>query len=63
MKAAGHLPTGVDLKNPDFEKMAEAVGILGIRVEGAAGNTQDQNQTKTLPREAVGFTKRVEIGE
>jgi len=33
MKAAGYLPTGVDLKNPDFAKMAEAVGILGIHVE------------------------------
>lgn len=32
-KTAGYLPTGVDLKNPDFAKMAEAVGILGIRVE------------------------------
>jgi thiamine pyrophosphate-dependent acetolactate synthase large subunit-like protein len=33
MKASGYLPTGVDLKNPDFAKMAEAVGILGIHVE------------------------------
>jgi pyruvate dehydrogenase (quinone) len=32
-KTAGYLPTGVDLKNPNFAKMAEAVGILGIRVE------------------------------
>jgi pyruvate dehydrogenase (quinone) len=36
MKAAGYLPTGVDLKNPDFAKMAEAVGVLGIRVEDPA---------------------------
>ena len=36
MKSAGYLPTGVDLKNPDFAKMAEAVGILGIRVEDPA---------------------------
>ncbi len=28
MKSAGYLPTGVDLKNPNFAKMAEAVGIL-----------------------------------
>jgi pyruvate dehydrogenase (quinone) len=35
-KVAGYLPTGVDLKNPDFAKMAEAVGILGIRVEDPA---------------------------
>ena len=32
-KAAGFLPVGVDLKNPDFAKMAEAIGIMGIRVE------------------------------
>ena len=36
MKSAGFLPTGVDLKNPDFAKMAEAVGMLGIRVEDPA---------------------------
>jgi pyruvate dehydrogenase (quinone) len=35
-KTAGYLPTGVDLKNPDFAKMAEAVGILGIHVEDPA---------------------------
>jgi pyruvate dehydrogenase (quinone) len=35
-KVAGYLPTGVDLKNPDFAKMAEAVGILGIHVEDPA---------------------------
>ena len=35
-KAAGYLPTGVDLKNPDFAKMAEPVGILGIHVEDPA---------------------------
>ena len=32
-KVAGYLPTGVDLKNPDFAKMAEAAGVLGIHVE------------------------------
>jgi thiamine pyrophosphate-dependent acetolactate synthase large subunit-like protein len=36
MKSAGYLPNGVDLKNPDFAKMAEAVGILGIHVEDPA---------------------------
>jgi pyruvate dehydrogenase (quinone) len=35
-KVAGFLPVGVDLKNPDFAKMAEAIGILGIRVEDPA---------------------------
>jgi pyruvate dehydrogenase (quinone) len=33
MKSAGYLPAGVDLKNPDFAKMAAAAGILGIHVE------------------------------
>jgi pyruvate dehydrogenase (quinone) len=33
MKASGFLDTGVELKNPDFAAMAEAMGIRGIRVE------------------------------
>ncbi|MEN3296402.1 MAG: hypothetical protein V7642_5655 [Burkholderiales bacterium] len=33
MRAAGLLETGTELKNPDFAKMAESMGILGIRVE------------------------------
>ena len=33
MKAAGWLPFGTDLVNPNFAKLAEAVGILGVRVE------------------------------
>ncbi|MGX1309627.1 pyruvate dehydrogenase (quinone) [Amorphus suaedae] len=33
MKAAGFLPFGTDLKNPNFAAMAEALGILGIRAE------------------------------
>jgi pyruvate dehydrogenase (quinone) len=33
MKAGGFLDTAVDLKNPDFAAMAEAMGIKGIRVE------------------------------
>jgi pyruvate dehydrogenase (quinone) len=36
MKAAGFLDTGVELKNPNFAAMAEAVGIRGIRVEDPA---------------------------
>jgi pyruvate dehydrogenase (quinone) len=35
-KVAGYLPAGVDLKNPDFAKMAESIGILGTRVEDPA---------------------------
>ena len=33
MKAAGILEFATDLENPNFAKMAEAIGILGIRVE------------------------------
>ena len=33
MKAAGWLPYGTDLVNPDFAKLAESAGILGIGVE------------------------------
>lgn len=33
MKAAGILPYGTDLVSTDFSKVAEAVGILGLRVE------------------------------
>jgi pyruvate dehydrogenase (quinone) len=40
MASGGYLPTGTDLKNPDFAKMAEAVGILGIRVEDPADMEQ-----------------------
>ncbi len=44
-KAAGFLPTDVDLKNPDFAKMAEAVGILGIHVEDPADLEQAISRT------------------
>lgn len=33
MKATGFLDHGTELKNPDFAKVAEGIGILGIRVE------------------------------
>jgi pyruvate dehydrogenase (quinone) len=33
MKASGFLDTAVELKNPNFAAMAEAMGIKGIRVE------------------------------
>ena len=33
MKAAGLVPFGTDLVNPDFAKLADAAGILGVRVE------------------------------
>jgi pyruvate dehydrogenase (quinone) len=36
MKAGGYLDTGTDLTNPNFAAMAEAMGVLGIRVEDSA---------------------------
>jgi pyruvate dehydrogenase (quinone) len=33
MKAAGILNFGTDLHNPNFARMAEAAGILGLRAE------------------------------
>ncbi|HJT73130.1 MAG TPA: thiamine pyrophosphate-dependent enzyme, partial [Chitinophaga sp.] len=39
MKVAGLPPFGTDMKNPDFAKMAEAIGIKGIRVE-QSGNIE-----------------------
>ncbi len=33
MKAAGILDYGTDLRNPDFAKIAEAAGLLGLRAE------------------------------
>ncbi|WP_279483285.1 ubiquinone-dependent pyruvate dehydrogenase [Aureimonas sp. SK2] len=35
-KAAGYLPTYVDLQNPDFAAMAETIGFKGIRVTDSA---------------------------
>src|SRR5256886_4076711 len=35
MKAAGILEFGTDLHNPDFAKMAEAAGVLGLTAETA----------------------------
>jgi len=33
MKASGYLDTATDLKNPNFAEMANAMGVLGLRVE------------------------------
>ena len=33
MKASGFLDFATDLRNPDFSKIAEAAGLLGLRVE------------------------------
>jgi pyruvate dehydrogenase (quinone) len=36
MKAAGFLPTGTRLDNPNFAEMAKNIGIHGVRVEDPA---------------------------
>jgi pyruvate dehydrogenase (quinone) len=33
MQEAGMVPFGVDFKNPNFAKVAEAMGAKGIRIE------------------------------
>lgn len=35
MKAGGFLDTAVDLKNPNFAAMAQAMGVKGVRIERA----------------------------
>jgi pyruvate dehydrogenase (quinone) len=37
MKAAGFLPTGTELDNPNFAQMAKAMGIDSVRIEEPAG--------------------------
>jgi thiamine pyrophosphate-dependent acetolactate synthase large subunit-like protein len=53
MKSAGYLPTGVDLKNPNFAKMAEAVGMLGIHVEDPADLEQSISRALAHPGPAL----------
>lgn len=36
MKASGYPPFGTELDNPDFAKMAQAIGLYGVRVEDPA---------------------------
>jgi pyruvate dehydrogenase (quinone) len=36
MQEAGMIPFGVDFKNPNFAKVAEAMGAKGIRIENPA---------------------------
>jgi pyruvate dehydrogenase (quinone) len=36
MKAAGYLDTGTNLENPNFAQMANAMGMLGVRIEDSA---------------------------
>ncbi|MGH7057250.1 MAG: ubiquinone-dependent pyruvate dehydrogenase, partial [Acetobacteraceae bacterium] len=37
MRAGGYLATGTDLQNPDFGAMAEAMGVLGVRITDPEG--------------------------
>jgi pyruvate dehydrogenase (quinone) len=53
MKAAGFLPSNVELKNPNFAAMAQAGGIKGIRVEEAADLDQALRDAFGHPGPAV----------
>jgi thiamine pyrophosphate-dependent acetolactate synthase large subunit-like protein len=33
MKSSGYVTFSIDLKNPSFAKVAESIGIFGVRVE------------------------------
>ena len=48
MKASGFVDTAVDLKNPNFAAMAEAIGIKGFRVE-------DPSQLEGVLKEALAY--------
>ena len=49
MKAAGILEFATDLHNPDFAKMAEAAGLLGLTAENAgSGPTDDQRRRSSM---------------
>ena len=45
MKAGGYLDSGTDLENPDFARMAEVVGVRGIRVEDPAALEEAVRET------------------
>jgi pyruvate dehydrogenase (quinone) len=45
-KSIGFLPTGTDLVNPNFARMAEAIGIKGVRIEGP--NDLDERVAEAL---------------
>ncbi len=44
MKAAGLLSFGTELQNPSFAEVANACGILGVRVEKAGGSSRCDSQ-------------------
>jgi pyruvate dehydrogenase (quinone) len=53
MASGGYLPIGTDLKNPNFAKMAEAIGIQGIRVEDPADLEQGVKRALAHPGPAL----------
>jgi pyruvate dehydrogenase (quinone) len=52
MKAAGFVDFGTDLQNPDFAKLAEAAGVLGLTAE----TPQD---VRPMIRKLLGTTDRL----
>jgi pyruvate dehydrogenase (quinone) len=53
MKAAGLLPVGTTLENPDFAKMATAIGLHGVRVEDPADLSPALTQAMAHPGPAL----------
>jgi pyruvate dehydrogenase (quinone) len=53
MKAAGYLPSNVELANPNFAAVAQASGIKGIRVEQAVDLEQALKDAFAHPGPAV----------
>jgi len=49
MKAAGMLDFATDLRNPDFAKMAEAAGVLGLKANAPGKSTPSWPQALSHP--------------
>ena len=53
MKAAGFLPVGTQLDNPNFAQMAEAIGVYGVRIESPADLEEGLKRALAHPGPAV----------
>lgn len=52
-KAAGYLDTGVELKNPNFAEVAQAIGIKGFRVDDPKGVSSALEEALAHPGAAL----------
>lgn len=53
MEAAGLVPAGIDLNNPSFAKLADAVGIKGFRLENPADVERTVEEFLAYPGPAI----------